>query len=192
MKFEYQRSPYDPDEYRIKMNGRYHMVDEEVLQEMLEYSEGRTTSNRIAYELESKEVEDLPLCPRGAMEFQDQGNLIRAPAVIAGAHGVEQVPVVARPLGKPTSNPMDSKFQKPSGKYRMESLKLTPVPQSGVSGSTVPSRNRKRSLRNQTTKNALQQLCKRVALTEDGPQMLQELGISTDGLKLSSQRPSVN
>lgn len=195
MKFEYQRSPYDPDEYRVKMNGRYHMVDEVVLSEMLANSRGVSNSNGIDYELEAHSVEgvdDLPLCPRGAMDFQDQGNLIRAPAVIAGAHGVEQVPANARPQGKPTLFQTASKYQKPSGISHMESRKLMHAPQSGVSESTVLNRNRKRKLRNRHQKNAMEQLCKRVAHMENGPQILQELGIEQNGLIPNSQQLSVS
>ena len=172
-KFDYERNPYNPDEYRVKMNGRYHMVDGQVLGEMLECGSGRLSKREVVMGLESMTSSSststpepsLPLAPRGALEYEP-GNLIRAPAVVAGARGVELAhPSVQLPDSR-TSSPMASLYRAPLVQYHMESLRSTPVPPKGVSPSTA--RNRRRRQRIQQLEKRVEQLSKPVQVTVPG------------------------
>lgn len=63
-RFTYQRSPYDPDEYRVKINGRFYMVDGEQLGVMMSVSQGTQTGG-VDYEGEglarTNSLDDLTL-----------------------------------------------------------------------------------------------------------------------------------
>lgn len=163
--FTYERSPYDPDEYRIKLHGRYHMVDTETLHLMQARAEAKPRAE-IAYDFESKPVEDLPLCPRGALNFKDSGNLMRAPAVVAGAPGKVPAQVSVQRPEEPILSQTAYISQAPSATYHTESLTLTPAQQNGVSKSTA--RNKRRQLKNQQLLNTIEQLSKRLSHMERG------------------------
>lgn len=156
-KFEYDRSPYDPDEYRVRIGNRYHIVETDVLDRMLAVSQGtakqRPTYDRECddmppvpavrklppqssnYDLELTPADELPLAPRGALDF-DQGNLRRGPNVDVGARGRGEVrrSVVSQP--ERISPPTSSEYQQPSEIYHTESLSSTPVQPNEVSAST--------------------------------------------------------
>lgn len=233
--FEYTRSPFNPDEYKIRVGGMYHIVDEDVLYAVIQKGKGRkakaetieyleeslreekekvrylkealrrgeiTKSSQEQHDKLAKEtnpelamtrgllaefgrtslykeepvksepipverpevepaenvgykVEDLPLAPRDAMTFKDSGNLIRAPAVPAGAHGLVYHPEVARNPSSQICEPMVCTCQRPSVNYHMESRKSTPVPQNEASARTV--RNKNRRLQRQQRKKTLEQ-----------------------------------
>lgn len=212
---EYSRSPYSPDEYRVRVGGMYHIVDEEVMrtvlrgkkgkqadQEDLEYlaeamlTTGQSTKTDTknyetlkkstdpkeamvqgllgewgktsiynpgivdkpttsTYARESRDAGDLPLAPRNAMTFNDSGNLIRAPAVIAGAPGMENQQVHVQPQGLQTCIPMGCTCQTPLVNYHMESRASMPAQRSVASTSTA--KNKRRRLRRQQEKRELAQ-----------------------------------
>lgn len=171
--FHYERSPYDPDEYRVRLNGRYHIVDSSVLQQMSSKTKAKKKAT-IAMELESKPMpaieketfkdviyqppkeSDLPKMPVGALEFQDQGNYFRAPAVVAGATGVRSIPRRSAAFpARPTSNTTASSCPMPLEKSHMESLTSTPAQPKEASPSTQRSKNQKaRSRRQQNARDA--------------------------------------
>lgn len=189
--FHYERSPYDPDEYRVRLNGRYHIVDGSVLGLMTKASKVKGKKKQtFAMDLESKPIpeaavkppsevvyrppkeEELPKMPKGAVEFQDQGNLFRAPVVSAGANGVQQKFQQSAQLPvPPTSVTTGCCCQMPLAKSHMESLTLTPVPQRKVSQSMHASRNRRNKLHLQRLRNDAQLWREHVARTQGGPQI---------------------
>lgn len=103
VEFEYEQNPYTPDEYRVKMDGRYIMVGEGTLDKMLRVGEGRQKRVRLRdvdYDAElalgqaSDPIpeEELPLAPRGAVVFADSENLESPhPGVDVGALGQRPV-----------------------------------------------------------------------------------------------------
>lgn len=166
--FDYEQSPYDPDEYRVKMNGRYHMVEGDVLGRMLGRTFGRRSARQPMEFLESADVpqeSSLPKAPRGALDYEP-GNLIRAPAVVAGALGVEQVLPSAPRQEAQTSRQTVSLSRPPSELSRMEYRESMHAPPSAVSASTA--RNRKRKSRLQQLKSQIQQLSRQLEATRSG------------------------
>lgn len=215
--FDYDRSPYDPDEYRVKIHGRYHVVDENVLGRMLSASKrkGREHWNTgdIQYDFESNPItnlmgepvmgveigrdvmqappaEELPLAPRGAMNFSDQGNLIRAPAVNAGARGQEMDQAAAPQLGQPQSSRMVYESRTPLAPFPMAYQTSMPAQPSAVSKSTA--RNKKMKLENQRLRSNVEQLSRRLEAMESGRLIYQQPIPSTSGLNESSAPHSVN
>ncbi|APG75774.1 hypothetical protein 1 [Hubei sobemo-like virus 8] len=91
----FMRSPYDPEEYFVEHNGKYYVMEEEDLDDLRKVKRGSVKQGILqpVYERESAAAgsprvdEDLPAAPRTALVFQDQENLVRAPAVVAGARG---------------------------------------------------------------------------------------------------------
>nr|QJI53806.1 MAG: hypothetical protein 1 [Solemoviridae sp.] len=211
--FAYQRSPYDPDEYQVKLNGRYHMVDSDTFRSLQLRATAKPRA-AIKYEFEANSVpavrpldvpesltdtrpvqdkstaEELPLCPRGAMNFKDQGNLMRAPAVIAGAHGPEVVRVTAQVHEPQISSPTVYKSQRPLERSHMESRPLMPAQQNAVSKSTA--RNRKRASENRLLRNTIEQLSNRLSRMERGQQISQEPTTSMHGSTTNSRQRSEN
>lgn len=153
LRFDYERSPYDPDEYRVKMNGRYHLVDSEVLDAMLSRSKGRNAKRDLVIGLENIPIpkeDDLPLAPRGALDYS-QGNLMRAPAVVAGALGEGKVHPVARKHAMRPSVQTASTSQEPSARSPMVSPESMPVRRSVVSRSTAKNKRRKSKVQTLTS-----------------------------------------
>lgn len=189
----FDRSPYDPDTYRVKLNGTYHMVDDTVMSRLLQTGKTRQReTTNFDFESADPPNEDgsMPLCPRNAMAFNDSGNLIRAPAN-AGARGQEPDPAIAQPLGERTSVRTDSVSQPPLARSDMESQTLTRVPQSVASRSTQRrKRNRTRS-GNQRSENLISQLSALLSRIGGG-QPLSNVVPQMNGLNPSLIRPSVN
>lgn len=229
---EYTRSPYNPDEYRVRIGGMYHIVDDSTLAKVLrrgarkananiEYLEesapkpkvtkaslnkvdapkaekqkeipkvdmvkeavkttGEITQSTKSAELskvsdpvmamtqgivgefgrssiyvgESRDVDVLPLAPRNAMTFNDSGNLLRAPAVTAGAPGMAYRPEYAQSQGQPIYGPMAYTYPPPLANCHMESQTLTHAQRNEASARTV--RNRNRRLNRQRNKSELEQ-----------------------------------
>lgn len=97
--YRWQRSPYDPDEARVEVDGKYYQVDIGVARDWdkrlkvfrkVEYVkpeyEEEGMDNEVIPEREVHEVENLPKCPRDLLHYADSKNLIRGP---------ERVPIVA-------------------------------------------------------------------------------------------------
>nr|UCD55935.1 MAG: hypothetical protein 1 [Solemoviridae sp.] len=181
--FSYDQNPYDPDEFRVKINNRYHMVSYEVLNEMRKAGKGRQRKD-IVLDEEKMDVESLPLCPRGALNFKDSGNLLRAPAVIAGAHGKEPVQVFAPNQGLQTSSTMASTSPIPLEPSHMESLTSTPVQRNVPSRTTV--RKQKMRLRNQQLTSIVEQLSRRLEAMENGASISEQRPLSISGSKTNS------
>lgn len=64
MRFEYDRSPYDPDEYRVIMGDRYHIVDSDTLEELLRKGKGKqmkkiVSDDELDYDLENFDLVDV-------------------------------------------------------------------------------------------------------------------------------------
>ncbi|UPT53666.1 MAG: hypothetical protein 1 [Zeugodacus cucurbitae sobemovirus isolate Bc] len=215
--FTYVRSPYDPDVYKIKVGGQYHIVDEEVMDKLkgrgqkkqritqIEDLERNTLVEELSKEIDPEvamvkgllsefgktsickpqpqvtevikescdppPVEELPLAPRDAMTFNDSGNLIRAPAVNAGAHGQGQPQVNVLPQGMPIYPQMGYVYQQPLAPYHMESRPSMPVQQNVVSPSTAKSRRAR--LRNRQAKKELEQYVQRYGPLDRGEQTSQ-------------------
>lgn len=185
VEFAYDQSPYDPDEYRVKINNRYHVVSYDVLDRMQKSSKGQRRKDLVLdYESASTDLfydaESLPLCPRGALNFKDSGNLIRAPAVIAGAPGQEPVQVNAPVPAPRISNSMASTSQIVLEPSHMESLMSTRAPPNGPSRTTV--RKQKMRLKNQQLMKTVEQLSRRLEAMENGRQTSAQPPTSTSGL----------
>nr|QRW42341.1 MAG: putative serine protease [Marma virus]QRW42371.1 MAG: putative serine protease [Marma virus]QRW42375.1 MAG: putative serine protease [Marma virus] len=99
-------------------------------------------------------VDELPLAPRNAMTFEDSGNLLRAPAVPAGAPGMVSQPAPVQYYGQPIYGPMVYPFPPPSANYHMESRTSMPVPQNVALTNTQ--RNRARRENRQRKRNELE------------------------------------
>lgn len=128
-KFKYERSPFDPDEYRVLVGDRYYMVDSEAMGRLLEMGRGSEKRN-ISYEPECEYCVDRRLIQTGdsgevdglsefggMSDFSDSGN-DQGPSVIAGATGKVPVRQVVLPP-KPTPR------RKPPSESRPKSSKLT-------------------------------------------------------------------
>nr|UKZ11866.1 hypothetical protein [Guadeloupe mosquito virus] len=247
---EYSRSPYNPDEYKVRIGGMYHIVDEEVLSTVLKRRSAKRAQGDLQYLAEQAEVgplidleavttkgdltrsqqsgqkqhqelstetdpiiamtkgllsefgktsvyvppepkskdqgtctscescgayiywgesrdipetptadakkaEDLPLAPRNAMTFNDSENLIRAPAVVVGARGMEYQRESVQSHDLPRCKKMDCMCQKPLETCLMESRTLTRAPPKEASARTV--RNKNRRMRRQQQKKELEQ-----------------------------------
>lgn len=169
---DYVRSPGNPDEWRVRVGGRYHLVDDEVMATLLQarrgtevrigklkdfqrealFSRGEITKENSNHPKLAKEEDGLPLAPRDAMSFNDSGNLLRAPTVDVGALGAENVRrEFVRNPSLQTCQQMACTCQTPSVSYHTESRKSMPVQQSEASARTVKNKNR-RMLRQQQKK----------------------------------------
>lgn len=159
--FVWQRSPYDPDEARVRIEGKYYQTDMDFIRRMEQKVKGKQVSyKRPDYEEEAlSEVSDesLPLAPRGAMSYPDSKNLLEAPAVNAGASGKLEGRV-----GVPKGilnhlREIDLESREALVSYLMDGQPVTRVQQNEVSGSTRKnSRNRKRKLKKQVQRQVKQ------------------------------------
>lgn len=217
--FYYEKSPYHPDEYRVKINGSYHVVEEDVLQVMKEkarasprnvplFEHEKLPTEEEFYDAEGgpeeipvvkpkeeplpkftpPKVEDLGLAPRDALEFSDSGNLMRAPAVNAGARGLgKTTPVSAAPRRKPESAPMVLESLPPSALSPTTSPTPTPAPRRKVSASTRQKRSHRARI--QQLSNEVKLLQQQLLPILHGQQIYQQHTIENNGLKTSSQQP---
>lgn len=195
--FEWSQSPFSPDEYRVKLRGQYYFVDEDVFSKMQNtnsHKSKRIVTNLDDLELEACEdprsedggysyephkrvapltnnpkinIQDLPLAPREALTFQDQGNLLRAPAVHAGALGQEMVLESAQPQSKPTLDRMGCDCRKNSVTSHTGSQMLTPAPLNVVLERTRPSKKSRPGQKLRLTRK-IEQLQQRFRVTPDG------------------------
>nr|WKV33614.1 MAG: RNA-dependent RNA polymerase [Riboviria sp.] len=185
---KYKRSPYDPDEYFVEVGGTTHRVDGEVMYKLLDAVDCREDDYDFSYlpesttKVETPVVSSLPLCPRGAMDFDDSKNLIRVPAVNAGAHGKERVQEDAPKNVKPTSNPTAWSSQTLLAPSHMESRRSTLVPQNAASTSTPRSRRRSTIQKLRQRIVSLQQRCEAM---QPGQQISPQPGTSKNGSKPS-------
>lgn len=111
-------------------------------------------------------VDELPLAPRNAMTFNDSGNLLRAPAVDAGAHGMVSQQVPAQYQGPPTYPQMVFPYPPPLANYHMESRSSMPVPQNVAF--TRTQRNRNRRAARQQKRSELEQYRQRFGPLQNG------------------------
>nr|QZZ63304.1 hypothetical protein [Vespula vulgaris Sobemo-like virus 1] len=235
----YSRSPFDPDEYKVKVGGQYHIVSAEVMHDVLDARKKKTrpgklkkmgggtrnkkknkkskhsyarenasedsssesdevevaprsadpevavvqgllsewgktsiykptpkvedvpSTNRTAvtfkdYKKESADFGDeLPLAPREANNYKESGNLLRAPAAVAGAPGMAYLPPHVQNQNMQTLPQTACTYQPPLVNYHMESQRWMPVPPNAVSKSTV--RNKRRKSQRQKEKSELEQ-----------------------------------
>lgn len=117
-------------------------------------------------------IEDLPLCPRTALNYQDQGNLIRAPADVGALGQVSDLTNVLREEMR-TLKQMVLESRRPLERSHMESLPLTPAQPKGASQSTAARRNRKNKSNAQRLVSLERQLSKLSSLTGSGLQSSQ-------------------
>lgn len=194
--FEYDRSPYDPDEYRVRIGNRYHIVETDVLEQLLAVSAGRS-KREVPYDHERNPippepaprthpvipanyrcdpvpVDDLPLAPREAFEF-DQGNLRRGPSVNVGAPGKAVEHPVVQSVSLPTSSQTSCLSQKPLEPSHMESLPLMPAQPKGASKSTRQRQNIRARYR--ALQSKYERLKTAYDLTQPGPSRSPESGI---------------
>jgi len=250
---DYTRSPFDPDVYKVRVGGQYHIVDSEVMDRVLKGSKrkevtsidylpetlfvdgvkakpevelskesdpetamvkgllnewGKTsivreskpvpvvaeskvkdqaTSTDGLFQCESRDVNDLPLAPRDAMTFNDSGNLIRAPAVVAGAPGMVNPMVGVLNPSMQTYPQMVSQYQPPLVNYHMESRVLTHAPQNEVSTNTV--RNKRKRLRRQQLRNEHRQYLQQYGPINNGAAIYQQQPILINGSTENSVKP---
>nr|AYP67541.1 hypothetical protein [Blue fish point virus] len=188
---QYDRNPYEPDEYRVRIRGSYHIVDSETMDRII----GRGSATRrgpIQMDFEGmNEAEGLPLCPRNAMSFNDSGNLIRAPAS-AGARGQEQAPAAALPQNQQRSGQMVYQYQTPLAPSDMESQTLTRVQQSAVSRNTQRRRRARQNVRSPHPQNRAQPSSNVSNPIVVGQPVSPPQPPQTNGLRSNSPRPSVS
>lgn len=127
--------------------------------------------------LDSGEPE-IPRAPKEALN-KISGNLIGAPPVDVGAHGMGYLPAHVRKQNMQTSSQMECEYPTPLVNYHMESRQSMPVQQNVVSIST--SKNKRRRLRRQQEKNVLQQYVKLYGPLNHGEQTSQKPMIPTVG-----------
>lgn len=193
--FQYEQSPFNPDEIRVRINGKYHMVDPEVFHVLRDrvHAKGRKYVDMDLEAMSVNSESSLPLCPRNAMTFNDSGNLIRAPAVVAGARGPEQVRHLAQPPAQQISSPMESRYPVPLERSHMESLTLTHVPRNGVSATTPKNKQRaRRAAQNQQLKKTVEQYVRLYGPIQPGQQTSAPLVISDGGQNANFPLPSAN
>lgn len=163
IEFYYERSPYDPDEYRVKVAGQYHVVDSEIFAKLKNQARPKNRPlNTLAMEFEKGEetesedddsdissVNSMPLAPRAAGQFAETENFYRAPAVNAGARGVlaEAGVNVPAPRTVPPQG-MELESRRFSERSRMVGQTSTVAPRNVVLGGT----SRKQKRRNRAEK----------------------------------------
>lgn len=78
--YDYMQSPFDPEEYRLRINGRYHLVDSDTLKKLLD----RKTA-RVTYEPESCTAgpEEIEVTPTPLVSGNGKAPVANA----TGAHG---------------------------------------------------------------------------------------------------------
>nr|QOW03290.1 hypothetical protein [Kisumu mosquito virus] len=113
-----------------------------------------------------KQVEDLPLAPRDAMTFEDSGNLLRAPAALAGAPGMVYQASPAQNPGQLIYPQMVFPYPPPSANYHMESRSSMPAPQNVAF--TRTQRNRNRRINRQQQKRELELYKQHFGLLQNG------------------------
>lgn len=189
-----ERSPFDPDQYRIRLNSQYHIVDQETylkLKKVAKVSKAKKLDYDFEkYQPEAKyqpsyqpsetdsEISDLPLCPRKAVNFDDApGNGFSAPTVVtAGARGLEEDRRNALNLNSPILNTMDSGSRPNLETFHMEYLESTRAQPSVASKYTQ--KKLKRRLNVQTLKQENAQLRSRLEAIENGLKISQDPGTS--------------
>lgn len=193
--WQYERNPYTPDEYKVKANGKYYFLDEDQMDEVRQRfgKRGREVTIRTDFEQESAEPvtvdETVPAAPRAALNFQDQGNLIRAPTASVGARGQVKDQGSAQAPGLRVLKTPASEYQTSSESCPMGSPSLTPVQLNGPSAST---RKGKRARTNRQRRlKELEQLRALLNTTPDGRQILQQLQTPNNGLIASLQELSM-
>lgn len=106
--YNWTRSPYQPDEARLKVDGRYYLVDidfarklkpENRFQEKNEYSDPQYQENLAPMDQVEVDARKLPLCNR-SVEYDDSKNLLVNPAVTAGFQVREELNGVRRSISK--------------------------------------------------------------------------------------------
>lgn len=146
--YRWQRSPYDPDEIRVNVDGRYFTASTDLIGRL---SSGKRKKEVDIYQADYEQenltkAEDLPMAPRGFAQYDDSEettskNLTTAPAS-AGATGKEkQVESVVQNDGSLDQIQADLNFLKNSLKRlsgRLTTLRSTLVqpndPSPGTSG----------------------------------------------------------
>lgn len=100
--YTWERSPYDPDEARVKMDGMYFSVDMDFIRKLKKDKVLRpeVKYQKPDYEQENfsgsdLEGEELPIAPRTALSYPDSKNLLAPLAVNAGGIGKRRVQVDA-------------------------------------------------------------------------------------------------
>lgn len=174
----YERSPYDPDEYRVRLNGRYHMVQREVMDLIKDTAKPRKRVD-IRYDFESNKSptievdEEVPLAPRTALTFEDSGNLFRAPAVDAGARGKASVQVNAPRKETQILNQTDLSFHPNLANLDTESLRSMLAQPRGASQSI--SKGKRKTIRLLQAQKEIERLSKLLNPTSVGAQTSAQL-----------------
>ncbi|APG75853.1 hypothetical protein 1 [Hubei sobemo-like virus 10] len=163
--FVWQRSPYDPDEARVKLGGKYYNVDMSTIKKMEKMKTGRRApvydpdyEEEGLSEASDAETEDsLPLAPRGGLQYDDSKNLIApqqssAPAGVSGTPTTPQDTVPQSALKALNGITLESR--KRLAKSILDGRELTPALLRDLSISTsVSSKSKRRSAYRQKKKN---------------------------------------
>lgn len=172
-KYSWQRSPYDPDEARIQVDGKYYVVDLDFARNLnadnrREYHEPDYDKEGLNVTQDEVDVEDLPVAPRGALQYQDSKNLMAPPAV-AGGIGKVHLEAVARSRLSKTRTETGSSSQRRLESLGTDGLEETRVRQNNRLSSTSTS-TRKRGNRRQlqSLRSRQQYLQRRIDRIERG------------------------
>lgn len=141
--YTWQRSPYDPDEARVKMGNKYYNVDMDLVRRLDNFKANRRDYAQPKYEPETvAKVEDLPLAPRSALSYDDSKNLM-SPVGASYVDVQENGEKTARvPVPKPrrlSVTSVDSGYQKPSASCPTTGQMSTPAQPRDHSPSTLES-----------------------------------------------------
>lgn len=86
------RSPYEPDEVRVKYGGKYYLASLDFVNKLGKRAKQEYNQPDYEEECDLDSLDDLPLAPRGDLQYVDESaKNLRRPSVNAGADGKESV-----------------------------------------------------------------------------------------------------
>lgn len=184
----FQRSPYNPDEWFVRVADRYHTIDDEMKQRLDEVLSDEVLRESVAKQaretyqrVKLADASKLPAAPITALTFENQGNFLRAPAVNAGAPGVVKAPHVAQLPQEPTCAATGSESQQSSVDSPTPSLTSTLAQLNVVLESISKNAANRRSLRRRRAAKPSSQLSRHINLGQQtsAPQVTNSAGSTT-------------